>query len=233
MGNQVHPTAIIGPGVELGEDTVVGPYAVLTGPCRIGDRTWIGAHVVLGAAPEVRGHAHGVPWGGAPVSHGVQIGADTTLREFTTVHGGTHRVTAIGSSCFVMNKVYVGHDSVIQDGVTLAANATLAGHVEVGVGANVGLSSTVHQHRVIGPGAMVGMGTVVTRDVPPFAKAFGAPVRVRGVNDVGLRRSGVPADDIGALAELYGAGGPAGEPWVAPEGLRSAWEWWLSRTSAG
>lgn len=232
MGNQVHDTAIIGPGVELGEDNVIGPYAVLTGPCRIGDRSWIGAHAVLGAAPEVRGHSHGVPWGGAPVSLGVEIGDDTTLREFTTVHGGIQRLTRIGSRCFVMNKVHVGHDSVIDDDVTLAANATLAGHVEVGVGANVGLSSAVHQHRVVGPGAMVGMGAVVTRDVPPFATVFGSPARVRGVNDVGMRRRGISADDIGALVEHYEADRPTGEHWAAPEALRSAWEWWLARTSA-
>lgn len=233
MGNQVHETAIIGPGVELGADNIIGPYAVITGPCRIGDRNWIGAHAVLGAAPEVRGHDHGVPWGGQAVSLGVEIGHGSTLREFTTVHGGTQRITRIGSRCFVMNKVHVGHDSVIDDEVTLAANATLAGHVDVGAGANVGLSSAVHQHRVVGPGAMVGMGAVVTRDVPPFAKAMGSPARVRGVNDVGMRRRGFSSDDIGALAEHYGRDAPAGEQWLPPAALRSAWEWWSVRTRAG
>jgi UDP-N-acetylglucosamine acyltransferase len=232
MGNQVHDTAVIGPGVDLGEDNVIGPYAVITGPCRIGDRNWIGAHAVLGAPPEVRGRDQGVPWGGEPVSLGVEIADDNTLREFTTVHGGTWRVTRIGSRCFVMNKVYVAHDSVIGDDVTLAANATLAGHVEVGSWANVGLSSAVHQYRVVGPGAMVGMGAVVTRDVPPFAKVVGSPARVRGVNDVGMRRRGFSADDIGVLAEHYGPDAPAGERWVAPTALQSAWEWWRARTSA-
>lgn len=132
MGNQVHDTAIIGPGVELGEDNVVGPYAVVTGPCRIGDRNWIGAHAVIGAAAEIRGREPGLPWGGETVDLGVEVGDDTTLREFTTVHTGTVRVTRVGSRCYVMNKVHVGHDSLIGDDVTLAASATLAGHVEVG-----------------------------------------------------------------------------------------------------
>jgi UDP-N-acetylglucosamine acyltransferase len=162
----------------------------------------------------------------------VEIGDDTTLREFTTVHGGTQRITRIGSRCFVMNKVHVGHDSVIEEDVTLSANATLAGHVEVGAGANVGLSSTVHQHRILGPGAMVGMGAVVTRDVPPHAKAFGSPARVRGVNEVGMRRRGIGADDIAALAERYGSDAPATGAWTPPEVLRSDWEWWFARTSA-
>lgn len=229
MGNQVHATAVIGPGVELGEDNVIGPYAVVTGPCRIGDRTWIGAHAVIGAAAEVRGRAPGLPWGGETVDLGVEVGDDTTLREFTTVHRGTVRVTRVGSRCFVMNKVHVGHDSVIDDDVTLAASATLAGHVEVGAGANVGLASTVHQRRVVGPGAMVGMGSVVTRDVPPYATAFGSPARVRGVNEVGMARRGISAADIAALAQRYAADPSADDGWLPPESLRAAWAAWASR----
>jgi UDP-N-acetylglucosamine acyltransferase len=230
MANEVHPTAIIGPGVELGTDNVVGPYAVLTGPLRIGDRNWIGAHAVIGAAPEVRGHAHGLPWGGAPVGPGVELGDDTVVREFTTVHGGSSRATRIGSRCYLMNHVHVGHDSAVEDAATLSAGAVLAGHVEIGAGANVGISSALHQRRVVGPGAMVGMGAVVTRDVPPWATAFGSPARVRGVNEVGLRRQGLPDDDVAAVARRYGAGAPADEPWTPPAALAAGWQWWLERT---
>jgi len=233
MANQIHDTAVIGPGVVLGEDNVVGPFAVLTGPCTIGNRNWIGAHAVVGAAPEIRGRDHGLPWGGEPVGAGVEVGDDTVLREFTTVHGGTARPTRIGSRCFVMNKVHVGHDGSIDDDVTLAAHACLAGHVQVGTGANVGLASAVHQHRVIGPGAMVGMGALVTRDVPPYAKAFGSPAKVRGVNEVGMSRRGVDVEDIDALAERYGSTAPAPGPWQPPVALQPAWDWWLARTTTG
>ena len=231
MGNQVHETAIVGPGVELGADNVIGPYAVLTGPCRIGDRNWIGAHAVIGAAAEIRGREPGLPWGGETDDRGVEVGDDTTLREFTTLHRGTVRVTRVGSRCFVMNKVHVGHDSVIDDDVTLAASATLAGHVEVGAGANVGLASVLHQRRVVGWGAMVGMGAVVTRDVPPYATVFGSPARVRGVNEVGMARRGISAADVAALAERYAADPAAADDgWLPPEPLRAAWAAWRSRS---
>lgn len=233
MGNQVHPTAVVGPGVELGAENVVGPYAVVTGPCRIGSRNWIGAHAVIGAAPEIRGHTPGLPWADDNDDVGVEIGDDTTVREFATLHRGSRRLTRVGSRCFVMSKVHIGHDAVVGDDVTLAVSAILGGHVEVGDGANLGLASMLHQGRVVGPGAMVGMGSVVTRDVPPYAKAYGAPSRVHGVNEVGMSRRGIGAEDIASVAERYGAGRHADGAWVPPETLRPAWEWWLARTTAG
>jgi UDP-N-acetylglucosamine acyltransferase len=230
MGNQVHDTAIIGPGVELGEDNVIGPYAVITGPCRIGDRNWIGAHAVIGAAPEIHGHAPGLPWGGGTDDLGVEIGDDSTVREFCTVHRGTERATRIGNRCFVMNKAHFGHDAVVGDDVTLAVSTILGGHVEVGFGANLGLASVVHQRRLVGAGAMVGMGSVVTRDVPPYAKAFGSPARVRGANEVGMARRGISAADIAALVERYSSDMPTDDAWLPPEALRPAWEAWRAHS---
>ena len=129
-----------------------------------------------------------------------------------------------------MNKVYVGHDGDIGDGVTMASSVTLGGHVSVGDKANLGLGAIVHQRRVIGPGVMLGMGAVVTRDVPPFAKAFGNPVRVQGVNTVGMTRQGLDLADAESLAEHYRAEGSLAS-WAPPEALRPALEWWSARTS--
>jgi UDP-N-acetylglucosamine acyltransferase len=233
MGSQVHPTAILGPAVELGTDTVVGPFAVLTGPCRIGDRAWIGAHTVIGAAPEIRGHEPGLPWGGETAGPGVEVGDDTTLREFTAMHRGTHRVTRVGNRCLVLNTCYIAHDVVIDDDVTLSPHVTVGGHAEIGAGATIGMAGTLHQRRLVGPGAMVGMGAVVTRDVPPYAKAYGSPARVRAVNDVGMRRRGISEDDIAAVAARYGSTPPGAEGWTPPESLRSAWAWWHARAQTG
>jgi UDP-N-acetylglucosamine acyltransferase len=232
MANRIHPTAVVGPGVELGAGNVVGPFAVLLGPCRIGDGNWIGAHVVLGAPPEIRGFDHGAAWDGDLVGAGVEIGDGNTLREYTTVHSGSAHPTRMGSDCFVMNKVYVGHDGTVGDGVTMASSVTLGGHVTVGDRANLGLGAIVHQRRVIGPGVMLGMGAVVTRDVPPYAKAFGNPVRVRGVNAVGMNRQGMADEDVAALAHLYSASDVLPADWAGPAALAPAVTWWRTHASA-
>ena len=81
----------------------------------------------------------------------------------------------------------------------------LAERVVVADGANLGLGTSVHQRRYIGRGAMIGMGSVVTRDVPPWAKVFGNPARIHGANAIGMERAGIAADAAASLGEIYSA----------------------------
>lgn len=226
----IHPTAVIGRSVTLGADVTVGPYAVLTGPLTVGDRCWIGAGSVLGAPPEILGADHPNDWNEAAPHRGVVIGPDTVIRELATVHQGSERVTTIGSGCFVMNRVAVEHDVQIGDRCVLSAGATFAGHVSVGAGVNIGMHTVVHQRRVIGDGVMAGMGTVVVKDVPPFAKVFGNPVALRGANTVGMTRSGYADADVDVVSRLYDSGRlPTAEEVPAP--LRASFEWWRERAA--
>ncbi|GAA4487439.1 acyl-ACP--UDP-N-acetylglucosamine O-acyltransferase [Rhodococcus olei] len=224
----IHPTALIGDGVVIGDGVTVGPHAVLTGPLTIGDRCWIGAGAVLGAPPEILGAAHPETWDEQSPHRGVVIGPDTTIRELSTVHQGSERVTTVGAGCFLMNRVAVEHDVQIGDRCVLSAGATFAGHVSVGAGANIGMHTVVHQRRVIGDGVMAGMGTVVVKDVPPFAKVFGNPVRMRGANRVGMSRSGFGETEVEAIASPYEAGRM---PTAAelPAATTAAFDWWRSR----
>jgi UDP-N-acetylglucosamine acyltransferase len=115
----------------------------------------------------------------------------------------------------------------------MASGVLLGGHVVVGDRANLGLGTVVHQRRVIGPDAMVGMGSVVTRDLPPFARAFGTPARVHGVNAVGMGRQGISTADVAALAELYGAGRDVVAHWPPAASLAPALAWWRRHATAG
>jgi UDP-N-acetylglucosamine acyltransferase len=59
--------------------------------------------------------------------------------------------------------------------------------------------SGVTQHVRVGESAFVAGAAVCERGVPPFVVMQGDRARVRGLNVVGLRRRGVPADSIAAL----------------------------------
>lgn len=204
VSNSIHPTAILVGDVRLGDDNTIGPFVTITGPVTIGDGNWIGAGVVIGAPPEVRGHEH--PRTTSDVAgNGIDIGDRNIIREYAQIHQGWKARTRLGDDLFIMNQSYVAHDCEIGNGVTMASSVLLAGHVRVGAGANLGLGTSVHQRTRIGDGAMVGMGAVVTRDVPPFAKAYGSPARVRGANSVGMERAGMSRSAIAAVELAYGA----------------------------
>jgi UDP-N-acetylglucosamine acyltransferase len=204
---KVHRTASIGPGVELGQDVSIGPHAVLTGPLKVGDRTWIGAGAALGGPPETKSSRMNAAWDGDLDHAGVVVGADVVIRENAVVHQGTWRPTTIADGVWLMSRGYVAHDVEVGEGAVLSAGVSLGGHVTVGAGANIGLNASVHQRRIVGPGAMVGMGTALTCDVPPFGLVYGSPARLHGVNSHVLRQRGVPDEVVEALRAAYEVSG--------------------------
>lgn len=205
MANRIHPTAVIGDGVELGDDNVIGPFAVLLGPAKIGSGNWIGPHVTIGSPASDRSAPHPAAWADAPTGdperdgHGVTIGDGNVIREYFSAHQGTHRTTAVGSDGYFLRGSHVAHDCIVGDGVTLGSNVVVGGHSEVWSWANLGLGAVVHQRGRIGPGAMVGMGAAVRAELGPFTISVGVPARVTGVNVVGLSRKGVSAEAVAAL----------------------------------
>jgi UDP-N-acetylglucosamine acyltransferase len=206
LANRIHPTAIIGDGVELGDGNIIGPYSVVLGPCRIGDGNWLGPHVTIGTPAEHRDGPHPVGWDGELDGQGVRIGDHNRIREYVAVHQGIQRETRIGNGCYFLARSHVAHDSVIGDEITLSSSVQLGGHVEVWSGANLGLGVVVHQYCRIGPGAMIGMGAAVRREIGAFVIAVGVPAKVSGINAVGLRRRGCDEATIEALAPFLTGG---------------------------
>lgn len=211
----LHPTAIVAPGAVLGAGVSVGPFAIIESDTSVGERTEVRAHAVikrfttLGAdnvvheAAIIGGEPQDVSFEGGETR--LVIGDGNRIREGVTIHRSTKpdQATRIGSRCFLMAYVHVAHDDHIGDGVIIANNVALAGHVDIGDRAFLSGGVVVHQFCRIGRLAMIGGNAKVVQDCLPFVITDGVPARARGLNIVGLRRAGVGASDVRALKEAY------------------------------
>ena len=234
MTAQVHPTAILGEGVELGVEVQIGPYSIVAPGTRIGDRTRIGPQVVIDGQAEIgadntigpKVNISGVTrigdgntifgqasLGTAPQDLSyrgeatqVEIGDNNTIREFVTINRGTVKgggVTRLGSNNLLMACCHVAHDCEIADHVIIGNNTLLAGHIRVEERANISGGAAANHFVTIGAYCYVGGMTRMVHDVPPFMILEGHPSSVRGVNIIGLQRSGIEADQIHALREAH------------------------------
>jgi UDP-N-acetylglucosamine acyltransferase len=201
--SRISDLAFIGEGVELGENVTVGPGATLLGPCTVEDNVYIGAGAQIGAPPEISSLPQMAAWVGELEFSGVHIQQGAVIREGAVIHQGSYRATTIGRESWILNRAYIAHDVIIGGGTTVSAGVSIGGHCVIDESVNIGMNAAVHQRRIIACGAMVGMNTPVTRDVPPFAKAFGTPPRIHGINTVILERSGFDGAIGTVLLQYY------------------------------
>ncbi len=197
-GVSVGAYAIVGPQVHVGEGTNVGSHTILDGLTEIGANCRIGAHVIIGAPPQ------DVKYHGEPTR--VVIGDRTLVREFATIHRastGGSGVTRVGPDSFIMAYAHVAHDCQLAEGVIMANQASLAGHVEIGQYAVIGGLTGVHQFVRIGEYAFLGACSAVLQDIPPYVKAYGNRAKPFGLNVVGLRRHGFSIEAVHALKQAY------------------------------
>ena len=197
MSSNIHPTALIEPGAQIGADCEIMAYAVITRHCVLGNRVIVHPFAVIGGDPQYLKFDRSLVTG-------VRIGAGTVIREHVTINRSIHvgQVTTVGAGCFLMANAHVAHDCVVGDHVVLANNAMLAGHVEIGANTFVGGGAGLHQFCRIGEGVMVAGNASVTRDVPHFTMVAERD-EVIGFNIVGLKRRGVERTAIAQLKAAF------------------------------
>lgn len=227
MTNRIHPTAVVGPQVQLGDDNVIGPFCVLQGPVVVGDGNFFSSHVSVGGAAEVHSHLFVPSWEEESEEGGVVIGSHNIFKEFVTLNTGWQHQTVIGDHGMFMGKMHFGHDARIGDRVTISCSALVGGHTVVEDDATIGLGAALHQHLTIGAGSMTGMQAAVTRDVPPFTIAMGAPARPTRLNTHRLDKLGVPSDSHEDLAGIVL--GDSCDTSGLPDVLVDPVESWLAR----
>jgi UDP-N-acetylglucosamine acyltransferase len=211
----IHPTAIISEGAQLGNDVCIGPYAIIEQRTSIGEGTEIRAHAVVKrytTLDEANVIHEGAVIGGEPQDLSfkdcesyLRIGARCSIREGVTIHRGTEpgSATVIGSDCFIMANAHVAHNCRLGDRVILANNVALAGHVEIADQAFISGGVVVHQFCRAGRLAMIGGNSKIVQDCLPFVITDGMPGRARGLNVIGLRRAGFKSIEIRRLKDAY------------------------------
>jgi len=85
----------------------------------------------------------------------------------------------IGKHVIVNLDCTVGHNSVIEDYVTISPGCHLSGYTTIRHSAYLGTGAVTIERREIGANAIIGAGAVVVRDIPPNVTAVGVPARVK------------------------------------------------------
>lgn len=157
-GNNIHETAIIYDGVKMGTGNTIGAFCI------------------IGSPAEWKNHTDG--------SGNVVIGNNNTITGMVTIDSGVNNPTEIWDDCFIMKHAYIGHDSVIENNVTISSGSKIGGHAIIGANSNIGMNAVIHQKCLVPNGCMIGASGFVGKKqiLKPHHKYAGVPVREIGIN---------------------------------------------------
>ncbi|MBI1810242.1 MAG: acyl-ACP--UDP-N-acetylglucosamine O-acyltransferase [Gemmatimonadetes bacterium] len=215
MSARIHPTAIVDPTATIAPDAEVGPWAIVGPNCHLGagsvlqaravleENVTVGAHVTIGIGSVLGGKPQDLKWKGEQTF--VEIGDHTTIREYATINRATSQSwkTTVGQHCFIMSYVHLAHDCHVGDHVIMSNGTQLAGHVTIEEWAIISGLCAVHQFAKVGRHSFIGGMSRVAKDVPPFVKAVGNPIKLYGLNSVGLQRRGFSEEVVSELKKAY------------------------------
>lgn len=155
----VHESSYVDEGAEIGEGTKVWHFTHIMSGAKVGKKCSIGQNVNIG--------------GKAIIGNGVKIQNNVSLYDDVVIEDDVF----CGPSCVFTNVInprafierkHEYKQTLIKKGASIGANATIVCGVTVG------------------EYALIGAGSVVTKDVPPYALVYGNPARVQGkVNAAG------------------------------------------------
>ncbi|GAB4455830.1 MAG: acyl-ACP--UDP-N-acetylglucosamine O-acyltransferase [Bacteroidia bacterium] len=207
--------ASVSPKAKLGNNVVVSPFATIEDKVEIGDNTWIGPNAVIMNYTKIGKGCKifpGAVIGAEPQDlkfkgeeSTVEIGDNTTIREFVTIHRGTldKMTTKVGNNCLIMAYVHIAHDCIIGNNVILANNVALSGHINIDDYAIIEGMSAAQQFITIGKHAFVGGASLIRKSVPPYVRCAREPLQYIGVNTVGLTRRGFTPEQIRHIEDIY------------------------------
>jgi len=211
----IHPHTYIHPDARLAENVKVDPFTVIHQDVTIGEGTWISSNVTIMEGVTIGKNCRifpGAVIGAVPQDLKykgeqtyVEIGDNTTIREYVTIHRGTSDrwKTSVGNNCLIMAYSHIAHDCCVGNNCIMSNNSQMAGHVSMADYAWIAGFSAIHQFVKIGQSAFIAGGSLVRKDVPPYIKAVRNPLSYGGVNSVGLKRRGFSQEKINQILDIY------------------------------
>ncbi|HVX27778.1 MAG TPA: acyl-ACP--UDP-N-acetylglucosamine O-acyltransferase [Parafilimonas sp.] len=211
----IHPHTYIHPDAKLAENVKIDPFTVIHQNVCIGEGTWVGSNVTIMEGVRIGKNCRifpGAVIGAIPQDlkfkgedTTVEIGDNTTIREFVTIHRGTKDrwKTTVGNNCLIMAYSHIAHDCSVGNNCIMSNNSQMAGHVIMADYAWVAGFTAIHQFVKIGQHAFIAGGSLVRKDVPPYIKAVRNPLSYGGVNSVGLKRRGFSLEKINQILDIY------------------------------
>jgi UDP-2-acetamido-3-amino-2,3-dideoxy-glucuronate N-acetyltransferase len=149
----IHPSAIVDEGAQIGDETRVWHFAHVMPQARIGRGCNVGMNVFIDSQAIVGDHVK--------LQNNVSVYNQVTLEDGVFCGPSAVFTNVINPRSRIERKTEYRR-TLVKQNATIGANAT----VVCGV--------------TIGRAAMIGAGSVVTRDIPDYALAYGNPARVRG-----------------------------------------------------
>jgi UDP-N-acetylglucosamine acyltransferase len=198
-GVTVAAFATIEAGVTIGENCSVGSGSVIKTGVTIGDHNEICEHAVIGGQPQHTARPETVGR--------IVIGNHNVFREGVSIHRALKPdgQTTVGDHNYLMAGAHLGHDTHLGNNCVFANNSLAGGHVVIEDHAFVSGAVAIHQFCRVGQFSMIGGHARVVQDVPPFMLIDGQSGSIVGLNTIGLRRAGYPADELTELKAAYRA----------------------------
>lgn len=215
MSVEIHPSAIVEKGAELADRVKIGAFCYIGSEVQLGAGTEVHHHASiegntsLGEACEVFPYAYlggktqDLKFQGGDL--GLTVGDRNVFREYVTVHMSTIPGirTTLGNDNHLLAYSHIAHDCTVGDHMIMSSNAALGGHCVVDDHVYIAFAVGVLPFVRVGRYAIAGAMAKVTKDLPPYMMAEGAPASVRTINKVRLERSGFSKEDIDIARNVH------------------------------
>lgn len=133
--SNIDKTAIIAPGVIIENNVSIGENSIVNSGSIIRANSIIGKNVTIGCNSVIGSDAF-APFGEEKIFNLLSLGYvkienNCFIGDFVSIAKGVLSKTYVGENCFIDNMTHIGHDSILEKNVIIAAQSGIAGFVRI------------------------------------------------------------------------------------------------------